>query len=832
LQSEWDFAVSNEAINDVNHDVVLAGIIHHGAEISTNSLNFLVEVTCINKIRTHVLGADDMEILAGMYNRLKDKRFPGQLCAPLMVAAQPIITQEQNRITRIVTAREYQKNSIAEQYVFSNLDKATIILADLDVNELPPRDQVVNNAMKMNSRAGLDVDVLCSAGKMLNPNGYYDTFATILLPDTFVYPIGGRPDLKARPEEDPSLIIGENFNAEQLMEWFQIKGGANADPVPVKSCFGGLAIYRASKWLDQRCSYKDLQPEVNAKYANRYDEAPCEHVVLHNCLQALDPSVVIAVQPDMHTLWHTSAGPQYAVANYPDLVANFLFDHMDPARSYRHLQVSSNSTDSNITFVNNTNSTFDTTTTSTRSEIPQWIIDLIFDSPIFDVNCTVANATNSSGIANFTATNCTAITPARRMEKINEVVRLLHCDSANMTMNSTNMTMNSTNMTMNSTNVTITSNRTSPINELIYWLYQSNFTNSTNSTNSTRYLELEPEPEQETEQQFYVRPKIHFVIAGFPKCGSSSLLQVFDNNMETSVSSNEQCAMADSSLSDQEALDTLDNELSMLSQDPSVKLGLKCPIGISNSRSLERIDLHSPNANLLIGVRHPIEYFQSYYNQRITEIYDQKLPTDSIPPVESLFGNNEWNGVSTDSARFELYLMQLGKTEMSVDDFEDMVGRPHLAVKPNDFKIFLYTMAQMEDNIGERKESFQQQLRSFLGLEKPMDVLRQENNNFVGDFAHKESIDICDSKYDAMRALLVAQGTKTQKWIREEFMASPDVVVANKDHFLSMLDTWSHDPCHQEEEEDDLQSSGSGGFWLYIKSFIAPIFNLFDVFFG
>jgi len=857
LQSEWDFAVSNEAINDVNHDVVLAGIIHHGAEISTNSLNFLVEVTCINKIRTHVLGADDMEILAGMYNRLKDKRFPGQLCAPLMVAAQPIITQEQNRITRIVTAREYQKNSIAEQYVFSNLDKATIILADLDVNELPPRDQVVNNAMKMNSRAGMDVDVLCSAGKMLNPNGYYDTFATILLPDTFVYPIGGRPDLKARPEEDPSLIIGENFNAEQLMEWFQIKGGANADPVPVKSCFGGLAIYRASKWLDQRCSYKDLQPEVNAKYANRYDKAPCEHVVLHNCLQAIDPSVVIAVQPDMHTLWHTTAGPQYALGSYPEVAANFILDHLFSVHSARHLlgsNATGNFTNSSLVDSTMANSTFINNTFFNFTVIPQWVIDAIFNSSIFDLNCTIVNTTNLSGFSNFTVTNCTKNSSDRRMVAINDLVRVLYSGQFNSNNTSTNITSGNTTIG-NSTNGNLTIAGFPNINDFIHWVYDSlpdfgsilNSTNSTNSTilptnstNSTRKLELNVAPERilltepvAPERILVTEPakvKVDFAIVGFPKCGTTSLLFAFKNNQETSIGNVEECRFADSSISNGQAYTALETAVSGLSQDPSVKRGIKCPIGLDNVHSIDRLDAHSPQVKLLIGIRHPVKFFQSYYNYRVTEIYDHKRSADSIPPLESLVGKKQWNGVSTESARFELFLMQLGKTDMSINDFESMYERPHLAVKPNKFKIFLYTLSQMEDTTKERKESFREQLRQFLGLQNPLPEVPQENRNpFVGKKAHNETIDICDSKYDAVRAMLVEQGEKTQKWIREEFMMSPDVVVGNRDHFLAMLDTWSHDPCR---EYIAAKVDGAPTVWFYIQGFITPFFDMIGSFFS
>ena len=51
LQSAWESAITDRLTTDINHNVVFAGIVHHGGEISTNSLSFVLEVTCVNKIR-------------------------------------------------------------------------------------------------------------------------------------------------------------------------------------------------------------------------------------------------------------------------------------------------------------------------------------------------------------------------------------------------------------------------------------------------------------------------------------------------------------------------------------------------------------------------------------------------------------------------------------------------------------------------------------------------------------------------------------------------------------------------------------------------------------
>jgi hypothetical protein len=63
---------------------------------------------------------------------------------------------------------------------------------------------------------------------------------------------------------------------------------------------------------------------------------------------------------------------------------------------------------------------------------------------------------------------------------------------------------------------------------------------------------------------------------------------------------------------------------------------------------------------IIVGVRHPVSWFQSYYNYRVIEIHDKNVVIQP-PTAESLIGSKSWMGVSTDGARFELGLMQLGK---------------------------------------------------------------------------------------------------------------------------------------------------------------------------
>ena len=273
------------------------------------------------------------------------------------------------------------------------------------------------------------------------------------------------------------------------------------------------------------------------------------------------------------------------------------------------------------------------------------------------------------------------------------------------------------------------------------------------------------------------------------------MLYAFANHNETDIGKTEKCFILNAKVSDSVALNRLDDAVGELSAEYGMKRGIKCPSGIKNSRSLERMHNHSPRARLIVGIRHPVLFFQSYYNYRVTEIYDRNL-TEKIPPAEGLIGKTTWKDVCTDTARFDLFLKQLGKTNMTTTELEEFVGRPHMAVRPNSLKVFLYSLDQIDDTDENRSSIFRSDLQGYLELRSPIPSFSHENlNNFVGDRGHPETMDICQSRYDAIRKVLVGHGTVMETWIRKEFIKSPDVFVANKKHFLESIRSFRTDPC-------------------------------------
>ena len=120
------------------------------------------------------------------------------------------------------------------------------------------------------------------------------------------------------------------------------------------------------------------------------------------------------------------------------------------------------------------------------------------------------------------------------------------------------------------------------------------------------------------------RPGFDIVITGFPKCGATTLLEALQAHEETDMASKEQCAIA-SRKPEKKIHQLLDESLDVLSTSDKVKRGFQCPNAIYNYKSISRMEKHSPNAKLVIGMRHPVHMLQSYYNHRVAEIKERGL---------------------------------------------------------------------------------------------------------------------------------------------------------------------------------------------------------------
>lgn len=130
-------------------------------------------------------------------NQLRRLKLPGAHCAPLFLRKEPNeISNIRHRVQRVRLLREHQRaqvrNYLSSKQTDFNLDKLIAILIDFDLRSLPLPGQVL--AVASRNINGGSFDVICSAGITTSREGaagYYDAFATVLLPDTFVCGVKG-----------------------------------------------------------------------------------------------------------------------------------------------------------------------------------------------------------------------------------------------------------------------------------------------------------------------------------------------------------------------------------------------------------------------------------------------------------------------------------------------------------------------------------------------------------------------------------------------------------------------------------------------------------------
>jgi hypothetical protein len=90
-------------------------------------------------------------------------------------------------------------------------------------------------------------------------------------------------------------------------------------------------------------------------------------------------------------------------------------------------------------------------------------------------------------------------------------------------------------------------------------------------------------PTGQQQQKEKTKPTFDFIVGGFPKCGTTTLLKAFEAHPETAMASAEQCAVAAPALADPVVLARLDATLDSVNpipdddDDTTVKRSFKCP---------------------------------------------------------------------------------------------------------------------------------------------------------------------------------------------------------------------------------------------------------------
>lgn len=346
-----------ETLESPSVDTWIAGMVLDIHRIQKNIKETIFQLNCDYQVGVHIMihHKDQVEALHDEYlQSLGALSKKSKDCAPFVIIheqdlqkhAGDTLAAETNRIDRISILRDRQRHSLFKYFSKHSNNSATnkgvIILLDFDLFAIPPKDDLV---MQSNLLKDLNYphDVVCAAGitmsigreKGTKEPFYYDTFALAFYPDTFSHPLKRRLIPYSYSSEDRRLIRSDdqrgNFTQGDIYRHLELEASkVKTGTTRVKSCFGGLAMYRSSTYFEEHCTY-ELQSSILeqlddwdnshlktsllgtgngghgksiARYANNKEKRPCEHVVLHDCLATTTMGKFsIAVNPSLKTLW-------------------------------------------------------------------------------------------------------------------------------------------------------------------------------------------------------------------------------------------------------------------------------------------------------------------------------------------------------------------------------------------------------------------------------------------------------------------------------------------------------------------------------------------------
>jgi hypothetical protein len=274
---------------------------------------------------------------------------------------------------------------------------------------------------------------------------------------------------------------------------------------------------------------------------------------------------------------------------------------------------------------------------------------------------------------------------------------------------------------------------------------------------------------------------LDFAIIAHPKTATSAMLHWFRLHPEIQVQTHENHALAAGKPAELVA------NLYQMEPGQRFKRGYKAPRDLIVREALLSIAKYWPRTKLIVGLRHPVLWFESFYNFRIHNGYN-------MPPAEALIGPLQRGmvGVATDEAKFHWHFDGLGKTSHTPGELKLLSWGdekpPPLPKLTN--PVFLYEINQLRDANETRAAIFCADLAQYLGLStalKPMSIKRGP--------IYPKAIDICEPRYGGVRLELMKHAKESATWIRRYFVQSPDVTVSVPEYFHRLMTSWLADPC-------------------------------------
>jgi hypothetical protein len=243
---------------------------------------------------------------------------------------------------------------------------------------------------------------------------------------------------------------------------------------------------------------------------------------------------------------------------------------------------------------------------------------------------------------------------------------------------------------------------------------------------------------------------------------------------------------------------------------PYYQHGYKNPTDVQNLRALRLLRDYFPNTKLLVGIRHPVLWFQSFYNHRVqnTATNTNNSMPEPLKLVHGCFKGSQ--GVCGDRANYHLSLARLGKTNYTLEQdaftAKEYKGLQKDAPKYMPNHVFLYDTQQLADGNETRALQFRKDIQQFLGLSHQPSLSSQMLHASPGKTGLNDTeqaardakkLRICDDEHKDVRKELMLISRRAAVWIQKYFLKAPQVFYSSPEYMHQILESYLHDPCDE-----------------------------------
>ena len=233
--------------------------------------------------------------------------------------------------------------------------------------------------------------------------------------------------------------------------------------------------------------------------------------------------------------------------------------------------------------------------------------------------------------------------------------------------------------------------------------------------------------------------------------------------------------------------------------------GTKCP-KFTDRNFIKDYSKHLPRTKLIMGIRHPVSWFESFYNMQASSGNTFRIAKNDPYNLMNIC-TEDWctnycrQLFCLGRTRFHLSLAILGKTDLTETERKllaanDTDGGENLVNLKVRNPLFLYEMNEL------REDYLWDGMANYLGMKGGID--HDQYGGSHGRFkSSQHRINICDEKFDRLRGMIMPYAYELSVWLQEYFIPlakdenRPDVTVAQPHLFAELIEMDKSDPCNR-----------------------------------